>query len=491
MKTQYLNRRWSKKWMLFLFPLAVLFGLVACREELDPMKFETNELALTTSDINELLPGMFNSKFNFSWTTGNNMGTSSSISYTLELDKKGNNFANAQVYEKGKDVYTHDITIGELNTLLVETFAATPGAPIEMQARVTATFGDASITPQQSVVDLTLTPFKPFTSQLFMVGDAAPSGWDITNATELTRNASNPTEFVYYGNLNAGNFKFAVNNDSCWCQDFYTQDPNDAGKMIFNEGGSGTDLQWTIDNSGLYKITVNVLALTIKIEEMTGPQFSNIWIVGDASPSGWDVENPVAFTQDADNPFVFTLECQLNPGNFKLLAGSLGEWCENWYRPLVDNQGLTETGVEQNHGCDVDNRWLVTASTAGRYKITLNTSNNTIKFEPINIYIIGDATPNGWNMGSLEPMQKNGSVYTWTGQLNAGDLKFTKFNSDWCQGTELVAVTANQDISNTSFQERVKCAGGDATDFKWKVKASQAGTYTIKFDLNTNTLTIE
>ncbi len=491
MKTKYINNNWSKKWMLFLFPLAILFGIVACREELDPQQFESNELALKTSDITELLPGMFNSKFNFSWTTGNNMGTSSSISYTLELDKKGNNFANAQVYDKGQNVYSHDITIGELNNLLVDTYGATPGVPFEMEARITATFGDASVAAQTAVVDFTVTPFKPFTTKLFIVGDATPNGWDITAATELTVNSSNPTEFVYYGNLSAGNFKFTVNQDSCWCQDFYTRDAADENKIVYNEGGSGNDLQWTIDNSGLYKITVNVLALTIKIEEMNGPQFSNIWIVGDASPSGWTVDNPVAFTQDTDNPFIFTLECQLNAGHFKLLAGTLGDWCGNWYRPLVDNQGLNETGVEQNSGCDTDNKWQVTTAAAGRYKIILNTSNNTINFEPVNVYMIGDATPNGWNMGSLTPMQKNGSVYTWTGTLSAGDFKFTKFNTDWCQGTELVGVTANQDISNTSFQERVKCAGGDATDFKWKVKASQAGTYTIKLDLNTNQLTIE
>ena len=61
-------------------------------------------------------------------------------------------------------------------------------------------------------------------------------------------------------------------------------------------------------------------------------------IVGDASPSGWDVNNPVAFKQDLTNPLFFTLECSLNEGNFKLLTGTKGDWCGEWYRPLVDNQ---------------------------------------------------------------------------------------------------------------------------------------------------------
>ena len=86
-------------------------------------------------------------------------------------------------------------------------------------------------------------------------------------------------------------------------------------------------------------------------------------------------------------------------------------------------------------------------------------------------------------------MQKNGSIYTWTGNLTAGSFKFTKFNTTWCDGTELVAMTQDQSISNTSFQERIKCAGGDATDLKWKVNS--AGNHTITLNLDTNTLNIQ
>lgn len=476
---------------VLLIPVLLFSLFFSCREELDAEEFEFSELSVKTSEVPELLPNMYNSKFNFSWTAGNNMSTNSSISYKLEIDKKDNNFSNPQSYEIGKNIYTYDIIIGELNNLIVNTYGGTPGTPITMQARVTATFGDSSVTPQSAVADFTVTPFKPFSSSLYIVGSASPNGWDISNAIALTPSSSTPGEFVYYGQLKNGSFKFAVSQDGCWCQDFYTQDPDDETKMVYNEGGSGMDIQWIIDNPSLYKVTVNLITLSIDIQEMDEPQFSNLWIVGDASPSGWNVDTPVAFKQDTNNPFIFNLECSLTPGVFKILAGQTGEWCGQWYRPLVDNQGLTETGVEQNSGCDVDNKWLVTADTAGRYLITLDTASNTIHFTPINVYMIGDATPNGWNMGTLAPMQKNGSVYTWTGPLTAGEFKFAKFNTDWCQGTELVGVTANQSISNTQFQERVKCAGGDSTDFKWKVTAGQAGTYTFTLNLDTNTLSIE
>ncbi|ROI07815.1 SusF/SusE family outer membrane protein [Chryseobacterium sp. H3056] len=485
MKTLYTIINRNRK-LLFLLPLGIFLAFFSCREELEAEKFDISELTVKTSEFQELLPKMYNSKYNFNWTPANNQGTSSSITYHLEIDKKDNNFSNPQVYEVGKNVYSYDITVGALNTLLVETYGATPGTPITMQARLTATFGNSSVQSQSAVTDFTLTPFKTFTKTLFAVGDATPNGWDISKATELTVSATNPAEFVYYGQLKAGNFKFAVNQDGCWCQDFYTKDPTDDTKIVYNEGGSGADLQWVIDNAGLYKVTVNVLDLTINIEEMNAPQFSNLWIVGDASPSGWDINTPVGFTQDQSNPFIFTLECSLKEGNFKILAGATGDWCGNWYRPLVDNQDLNATGVQQLSGCDPDFKWKVSAAAAGRYKITLNASNNTIKFEPVNVYMIGDATPNGWNIGTLTPMQKNGSVYTWTGPLTAGEFKFTKFNTTWCDGTELVADTPNQSIANTAFHAREKCAGDDN---KWKVTAP--GTYTITLNLDTNTLNIQ
>ena len=484
MKTINHIKNWKKS-IFWIIPM-LLLGIIACREELNQEYFETSELSVKTSEITKLLPNMYNSKFTFSWTAGNNQGTNSAITYKLELDKKENNFSNPQTFEIGKNIYSYDLLIGDLNSLLINKFGANPDKSIIMQVRITATFGDTSVKPQTAITDFTLTPFKPFTSTLYIVGDATPNGWDITKATALTRSSSNPAEFTYYGQLKQGNFKFAVNQNSCWCQDFYNKDANDDTKIFYNEGGNGVDLQWTIDNASLYKITVNLITQSIKIEKMNGPQFNDIWIVGDASPSGWDVNNPVPFKQDLTNPFIFTLECSLNEGNFKLLTGTKGDWCGEWYRPLVDNQDLSATGVEQNSGCTNDNKWKVTSASAGRYKITLNTASNSIKFEPVNIYLIGDATPNGWNMGSLTPMQKNGSVYTWTGQLNPGEFKFTKFNSNWCDGTEIIAATANQTIANTAFKLRDNCQGDDN---KWKVSASN--TYTITLNLDTNSLEIK
>lgn len=486
MKTTFTSASWARKvWLI----LPVLALLVSCNpDDLSAPAMATDELSLTASSTElALSPADYQGKLTFNWTTGNNQGTGASINYVLELDKAANDFSNPISYELGRNIYTYSINLATFNQIALTTFGGQPGEAIPMQARIIANFGENVIERQISVLDFSITPYLPLTTQLYIVGSATPNGWNIGSATAMIQSTTNPYEFVYNGQLSNGNFKFPVNTDSCWCQDFYTKDPDDEGKMVHNIGGSGADLQWEITAPGSYRITVDVFALTISIEAVDAPPFTQLWIVGDASPSGWDINTPDAFTVTSD-PFVFTYEASLTPGNFKILAGSTGDWCGQWYRPLVDNESITSTTVAQNSGCDVDNKWQVTAANAGRYKITLNTASNTIHITPVDVYMIGDATPNGWNMGSLTPMSKNGSIYTWTGTLNAGEFKFTKFNTNWCDGTEIVAASANQSITNTAFNFRDNCSGDDN---KWVVTAAQAGTHTVTLNLDTNELSIQ
>src|SRR5690606_8233332 len=259
---------------------------------------------------------------------------------------------------------------------------------------------------------------------------------------------------VYEGKLGLGNYKFAVSQEGCWCQDFYTMDPTDPGKIVYNEGGSGEDLQWSITTElGLeenYKITVDLLNLEIKVEivaaEAVDPPYTDLWIVGDATESGWNIDSPVALVQSAGDPFVFSYEGLLNPGNFKIFAGPLGDWCGEWYRPMTDNHALVNGEVNQNSGCDNDTRWIVDEDTKGRYKVVVNTKNNTVEFNPISLYIVGDGGPNGWNIGNPEPMQYlGGGEYVFNGPLGAdnplGEFKFSKYTGNWCDGDWINSAT--------------------------------------------------
>lgn len=461
---------------------------------------DTLELRISATEL-ELRESSFESTLDINWSTGTNQKTGAAIAYTLEMDLESGDFSDpiSTFLAQTKNTFTYKIAQGDLNGILLDQ-GLNVGEAHGLQLRLTARVSHESVADQQATANIRITPFRPVSQQLFIVGDASPNGWDIGNATPLRSSTERRGVFVYEGKLNLGNYKFAVSQEGCWCQDFYTMDPTDEGKIIYNEGGSGEDLQWSIDTElGLeenYRITVDLLNLGIEVEivpaEVVDPPFTDLWIVGDASESGWNIDSPVALEQSGSDPFTFSYEGLLNPGNFKIFAGPLGDWCGEWYRPLTDNHALVDGEVNQNSGCDDDTRWIVEEDTKGRYKVVVNTKDNTVEFKPVSLYIVGDGGPNGWNIANPEPMQYlGGGEYVFNGPLGAdnplGEFKFSKYTGNWCDGDWINSATESQSILNTSFISTVGCEGPDN---KWKLKEGEAGNYEIRIDLDTGVLSI-
>lgn len=473
----------------------VALGFGACQKEEEIVVSMGQDIQLQVSDSALVLSQekAFEKVLAFNWSRGTNHGTSSSIAYTLEIDTEGGNFENAQIFELGKGVYEKNFTAGELNDLLLNYWNIEPGTTTSFEARVKSDVIKEGVDDgvSEAMVFL-LTPYKPVSEELFMVGSATPNGWDIANATPMTANSTKPWIFTYEGQMTVGNYKFAVNTDECWCQDFYTKDAADDSKMVYNEGGSGDDLQWEITEGGNYKITVDLLKLTIAVNKLVGPEFSELYIVGDASPSGWNIGNPEAFTKSAADPFIFTYEANLTTGDFKISTFK-GDWCDGqWLNASQPEQVLTATDYIVTNGCDgPDNKWHVSDETQGRYKITVNLNKKTIKIEPVLLYLIGDGGPNGWDIGNPAPMTVVNGLYVFEGPLGAdnptGEFKFSKYKGDWCDGDWLISATPNQSVTNGSYTIRHGCEGDDN---KWKLKDGEAGNYKITIDLDSETMTI-
>lgn len=102
-----------------------------------------------------------------------------------------------------------------------------------------------------------------------------------------------------------------------------------------------------------------------------------------------------------------------------------------------------------------------------------------------NIYAFGDATPNGWNIGEAVKFDKvDDNTYTATFAIKAGEMKFP-LNNDW--GCDWIMPTENGVGLSHSACMLVK--NGDSRDYKWKVSAEEAGTYTIVLDVKNMTMT--
>ena len=256
-----------------------------------------------------------------------------------------------------------------MNNLILEN-GGNAGETYNLKARVIARVTETGDS-QTSEITFSVQTFNPVSNKLFIVGDSTPNGWDIANATELTASSNQRGVFTYQGTLQPGNFKFAVSRDDCFCQDFYTRDPDNDSAIIYNEGGSGEDVQWEITEEGNYNIRLDLLNMTFTISQVEDAPFPKLWIAGDATESGWNVENPAEFTQSEEDPFVFTYKGNFKPGEFKIFAGPLGDFCGEWYRPFENGQTLINGEVNQSAGCDQDNKWLITEETAGRYRVIL------------------------------------------------------------------------------------------------------------------------
>ena len=131
-----------------------------------------------------------------------------------------------------------------------------------------STAGNYSVVLDTAALTLSVTPMAETTpipfNTVFMVGSAAPNGWDLGRATELIKNPTNPFEFSYTGALSVGEFKLPVNRNWGWNQDFFIKVSDTQMQLV-----AGGDVKWSITEAANYKVTINISTLAISIEKQT------------------------------------------------------------------------------------------------------------------------------------------------------------------------------------------------------------------------------
>lgn len=241
--------------------------------------------------------------------------------------------------------------------------------------------------------------------------------------------------------------------------------------------------------------------LTIGLFSMSNVfgQYDYLAIVGDAAPVGF-VPQGDPMTQDPTDPTVFSYEGVFKPGNFKIHAFN-GDWCAgDWIRPDAHNQSITATNYIVTTGCpdQVENphedyKWQVTQK--GSYSVTVDLTAETIAIEPLdyypNLFLLGDATSAGWDMGQAPEMivdPSNPAVFTWSGTLSEGNFKIgtaRTFDNGW---DWIHPLTQGQALSITSYEI---LEAGSGSDNKWTIGAAGAGEYSVTVDLAAGTIVIE
>jgi len=417
-----------------------------------------------------------------SWTTGTNKGTNASISYELKIDKQGNNFSTAMVEGLGNSL-SKKYTVNSLNGLLLSHWSLTPGAEATLEARIIAKVSnDAAPMDSSAIITIKVTPYQPVTSTLYIIGDAAPNGWNAGAATALTPLGAG--KFSWEGNLYSGEFKLITTLGQFLPS--YNKG-TDNGHLVYRSADADPDNKFNITGPGKYTITADLLNLTITIEAASTPPYSRLWMLGDATPTGWNIDTPTEMRVDSSNLFVFSYNGLLSAGEFKIPT-STGNFSTDYYMPLVNHQPIAETGVQLVPVGGPDFKWQIT--TAGAYKVRLDLQNMKMDIKPFTpyteIWMVGDASPVGWNIDHPQPMTvdpANPYIFSYTGPMSVGEFKFPLSTGNW--GCDYFMPVINGS-GQGSTQMKFVAAGNP--DNKWKI--SVAGNYKITINQLYETISI-
>jgi len=461
----------SRVFTLILTGMMIFFTSCQKEEVTDIVLAGDLSLSSSTADIVLSQINDANVAVTFNWTTGTNNGTGASISYILQIDKAGNSFANPQVFDMGKAVYAKSFSVEQFNSSLLEEYGAVAGVAINLETRVIATIYDSPTTEQISqVISIKVMPYEPVSKTLYIFGDATANGWDATKAIALTPDADDPTVFVFKGALGVGTYKFITTLGQLLPSYNRATDDN---HVVYRTGDSQPDDKFTIAEASVYKITVNLLDLTTTAVKLDLPPYDQIYMVGDATPNGWDISNSTELIQNPDNPYIFTYMGVMKTGDFKFPVNQNSDWGQDMYMKLTDST------MYLHHGGDPDdNKWTIAKK--GHYTITLNLLDNTISLARTKLFMVGSATPIGWSIDKAIELTEDaidGCIFSYSGPMVAGEYKFpVNRNTDWGQDMY-------ERLDDTHMYRHI---GGAADDNKWSI--TTAGNYVITANIETLTL---
>ena len=433
--------------------------------------------------------------FDLNWTTGTNYGSGQRISYDVQLAGAGTDFSSyIYIYENVERVYDWKPSVEDLNSLVVNSLCYKAGSTVDLEARVIAHVDGYE--NQVATTKFNITTYEPVTGNLYLVGDATPNGWDAGNATEMTRTDNGI--FTWTGNLNPGEMKFLVTRGEwlpCYCK-------ATDNTLFYRTDDGQPDEKFIIGEMHCYKIDVNLLDMTISITQVEGvkPAFDSLFFVG--NETGWGFW---PMTVDPLDPFLFRIGVNFSSGGEFKFGTAEGSW-ENMYKATSENAPYTQTTMEFIKGFDPDMKWNLTETGPFKICVDLRTGKERMlmkRFECFDgLWLVGDATPNGWDLGNATAMDKvDDFTFTWSGYLNTGEMKIsTDKQSDWMGGWFMSSMgnkAPEGQVEHTVYINKsddwcaaqyLDIAVGNI-DNKWKITSQ--GDYTITINTLTEEITIQ
>ncbi|HEY9045305.1 MAG TPA: SusF/SusE family outer membrane protein, partial [Ohtaekwangia sp.] len=232
----------------------------------------------------------------------------------------------------------------------------------------------------------------------------------------------------------------------------------------------GENIELAGYEDGYYKITFNDATLKYEFELVRNLYPSALYLVGDATPAGWDNNSKVSLFRNPSNGFKFSYTGKFSAGSFKILE-KRGQWQPQYGKGA--NAG--DLAVNEGSGSDPD---VIQIAAAGYYTVSLDLE--SMKYSVVaydassaptytSIGITGSAIP-GASDPDIDMVKDANDPHQWyieTQELTAAAGNYVKFraNDSW---------TVNWGGSTFPY--------GDGAQDGANISVTRAGTFLIHFN---------
>ncbi len=173
------------------------------------------------------------------------------------------------------------------------------------------------------------------------------------------------------------------------------------------------------------KIYLTLVAVLCSLVGMhAAVDYTQVYLIGDATPNGWSADNPTPMTLVNGSDAVFTWIGVLKAGTFKFINKKSSWNTDNFFFAEKSDLAVTiGTSYPIVYNSSVDNKFIM--STANTYKVTVDLKKLTMIVEsiaseiPTDLWITGSAVPSG-----IQKLENYPSLFKYLGSLNPGEVKF-------------------------------------------------------------------
>lgn len=215
-------------------------------------------------------------------------------------------------------------------------------------------------------------------TELWITGSAVPGGTQKLDAFPSG-------QFKFAGTLNAGELKVMTTETETSATRYLS--PQNADAYIVNKGltyqqvRTATAPGWVVPfTEDRYKFVIDTKAMTLKGEIFV--PWREVYLAGGACEIGWHAFVMLPFTQDENNPNVFTWTGELSEGKnveeprrFKLQGQNT--WGPKSLHPYTQDEAVL-TSTQMRHEGD-DTKWEIADD--GIYRLTVDVFKDTFKAE--------------------------------------------------------------------------------------------------------------